>query len=88
MTAPDPRKETPMTDMNAIIRRAAGIQEPEQQPAEPPSPDLDGGARTPAPPAPPSMDERLRAAVLSRTADLPMDQALRQVRFEQNLKEN
>ncbi len=34
------------------------------------------------------MNERLRAAVLSKTADLPMDQALRQVRFEQNLKEN
>ncbi len=76
-----------MSDMNAIIRRAAGFTEPEQQPEQPP-PGFDGGARTPAPPAPPSMNERLRAAVLSKTADLPMDQALRQVRFEQNLKEN
>ena len=75
-----------MTDMNAIIRRAAGFTEPEQQPEQPP-PDLDGGARTPAPPAPPSMNERLRAAVLARDG-LPLDQALRQVRFEQNLKEN
>ncbi len=77
-----------MTDMNAIIRRAAGFTEPEQEPAEPLTPSFDGGARAPAPPAPPSMNERLRAAVLSKTADLPMDQALRQVRFEQNLKEN
>lgn len=77
-----------MSDMNDFIRRAAGFMEPEQEPAEPLTPGFDGGARTPAPPAPPSMNERLRAAVLSKTADLPMDQALRQVRFEQNLKEN
>ncbi len=75
-----------MTDMNAIIRRVAGFTEPEQQPEQPP-PGFDGGARASLPPAPPSMNERLRAAVLARDG-LPLDQALRQVRFEQNLKEN
>jgi hypothetical protein len=72
-------------NMNAIIRRAAGFTEPEQQP-EPAVPGFDGGARTPAPPAPPSMNERLRAAVLAKDG-IPLDQALRQVRFEQ-MKEN
>ncbi len=75
-----------MTDMNAIIRSAAGFTEPEQQP-EQPSPGFDGGARTSLPSAPPSMNERLRAAVLAQDG-LPLDLALRQVRFEQNLKEN
>ncbi len=76
-----------MNDMNAILRQAAGYASADEEQADPAPPSFDGGVRSPAPPSS-SMGEWLHAAVLSKTADLPMDQALRQVRFEQNLKEN
>ena len=74
-------------DMNEVIRRAAGFvpdDTSEQGDTSPPA--FDGGARTPAAPPPPSMSDWLRAAVLSQTDGLPMDLAMRQVRFEQKLE--
>lgn len=51
-------------DMNDLIRRAAGLEPAESvERAQAPKPtSFDGGARAPAPPAPPSAGESMRAA--------------------------
>jgi len=74
-------------DMNEAIRRAAGfVPDGTEEQGDTSPPSFDGGARTPAPAPPPSMSEWLRATVLSKTDGVPMDQAMRQVRFEQKLE--
>lgn len=71
-------------DMNATIRRLAGHGPAEVEPdQETQTPSFDGGARTPAPPAPPTMGETIRAALTAKHHLTPAD-AMRQVQSDRH----